>query len=111
MSFSHKMKLLSNFVFDKVFMFINPDQFETLLTIFTKKYGEPKKRDDSKIQNRMGAEFLQSEVLWEKGDRGIILYKYADKIDEGRAIFLSMSEINENKEKADEKNEEAADIL
>jgi len=106
-----KEKNYSQFSFSKVFMLTTPDQFESLLEIFTKKYGKPIKSKDSKIQNRMGAEFSQSIVYWENGERAISLYRYGNTIDKGFAVFASAVEIRESIDKDKEENEKAADIL
>lgn len=92
-------------------MLTTPDQFENLLDIFTKKYGKPIKTEESKIQNRMGAEFLQSIVYWQNGERAISLYRYGNTIDKGYAVFTSADEVREALEKDTKENEKAADIL
>lgn len=106
-----KDKNFNQFIFSKAIMVTTPGQFENLLDIFTKKYGTPLKTKNSKLQNRMGAEFLQTIVFWENGDRMIALYRYGNKIDEGLVGFQSKSELNENKIKQENENKEAVDIL
>lgn len=106
-----KEEKYAQFIFDKVVMNIKPDQFESLLDIFTKKYGKPLKLEDSKIQNRMGAEFLQTIAYWEKDDRAIGLYRYGNKIDEGFAIFQSKNDLEQKSEEDKKANEKSADIL
>jgi hypothetical protein len=99
------------YFFYQVNMNFEPSQFDSILDIFTIKYGTPNKVENTKIQNRMGAEFLQTIAYWENGDRTIILYRYGSKIDKGNATFISKEEFNKTKDKEKKENEKAADVL
>jgi hypothetical protein len=90
-------------------MAIKPEQFEALYDILKVKYGEPKEKKESEIQNRMGAKFAQIKAYWRHGDRAIVLQRYADKVDIGSAFFFPFKEPN-MKEK-EEKDKAGADKL
>lgn len=73
---------------------ISPDQFDNLFGIFKTKYGEPEVFHESKIQNRMGAEFLQKEAKWADHNikRMIYMSKYSDTINLGRVMLVPYDE-------------------
>jgi hypothetical protein len=101
----------SKFYFNQVLMTIEPAQFETLLDVFTKKYGNPFEVKEYDIQNRMGAKFNQKEVYWKNGDRKIILSCYTETVDKGRVAFFSIEDENQLQKEREKKAKEAADIL
>lgn len=92
-----------------VMMTINPKQFEPLYDILKVKYGEPKENKESEIQNRMGAKFIQEKAYWEHGDRAILLQRYDDKLDIGKAFFSPVEKVDAKEKEA--KDKAAADKL
>ena len=97
--------------FSQVIFHITPDQYDEIFDIFIMKYGEPFKKNEYEIQNRMGAKFLQKEAIWVDNDieRMIYALKYRNKIDEGKIFFIKYDpNLTENKDK---KKKEAADQL
>jgi len=99
------------FVFDSVIISYSPNDFETILSIFKAKYGEPTTFEESKIYNKLGMPFLQKTAEWiDQGiERKISLYKYASKIDEGIGILNKIDPFE--KLKANDKAKAAAEQL
>lgn len=104
------------FVFDKdpmgldsVIMRFDPDEFDSLMLVFRKKYGEPKIANVV-IQNRMGAKFNQTIASWKNNNRMILFSKYGETITEGNVIFDSINTEKFQKEK-EESTTKAVDQL
>jgi hypothetical protein len=74
----------------EIFMYIKPDQFETLQQIFKTKYGEATKYDEFETRDSSGNSFLQKVTRWEAQDikRLIIMEKQASKLVDGIAMFI-----------------------
>ncbi len=97
--------------FSEVIFHITPDQYDEIFDIFVLKYGEPFKKNDYEIQNRMGAKFQQKESIWVDTDieRMIYAIKYRNQIDEGKIFFIKYDpNLTEDKDK---KKKNAADQL
>jgi hypothetical protein len=95
----------------EIFMYIKPDQFETLLQIFKTKYGEPTKYDEFETRDSAGNSFLQKVARWEAQDikRLIIMEKQASKLVDGLTTFIPIKP-REKVEKKDKIKEAAEKI-
>lgn len=95
----------------EAYMYIKPDQFETLLQVFKTKYGEPTKYDEFETRDSAGASFLQKVARWEDQNikRLIIMEKMASKLVDGIITFIPIK----SKEKVEKKDEikEAAEKI
>ncbi|MCK5055618.1 MAG: hypothetical protein KAT34_03120 [Candidatus Aminicenantes bacterium] len=85
-----KLDHSKNLFLNSVFINCTPNHFEELFFIFKIKYGEPTSYNETEIQNRMGAKFIQKEARWinEKLKRKIVMEKYANSINESSIYFL-----------------------
>jgi hypothetical protein len=99
------------FFLSSAYMDIVPDQFDSLLDIFKTKYGSPLNIKNSTLQNRMGAKFAQTEVMWENGNRFILLDRYSNNLEKGLCLFTSVTKINDDLKEGKLRNREAADKL
>ena len=95
----------------EAFMYIKPDQYETLLQIFKTKYGEPTKSDEFETRDSSGNSFLQKVARWEAQDikRLIIMEKQASKLVDGIITFIPIKP-KEKVEKKDKIKEAAEKI-
>jgi len=78
----------------EIFIFIKPEQFETLLKIFKVKYGEPKNYDEFEVRDSSGNSFLQKVARWEddKLKRMIIMERQASKLVDGMVTLIPIKE-------------------
>jgi hypothetical protein len=83
-------KNYNHLILTEIFMYIKPDQFETLLQIFKTKYGEPTKYDEFETRDSAGNSSLQKVARWEAQDikRLIIMEKQASKLVDGLTMFI-----------------------
>jgi len=95
----------------EAFMYIKPDQFETLLQVFKTKYGEPTKYDEFETRDSVGSSFLQKVARWENQNikRLIIMEKLASKLVDGIITFIPIK-LQVKEEKKDEIKEAAEKI-
>ncbi|MCK4761370.1 MAG: hypothetical protein KAW12_04160 [Candidatus Aminicenantes bacterium] len=77
------------FLFHSVLIETEPEHFNDLYAIFKVKYGSPTMAKESKITNRMGAEFTQIEAIWinDRINRQLVMKRYGDKIDKSYISF------------------------
>jgi hypothetical protein len=78
----------------EIYIFIKPEQFETMLKIFKMKYGEPKKYDEFEVRDSTGNSFLQKVARWEdeKIKRMILMERQASKLVDGMITFIPIKE-------------------
>jgi len=95
----------------EAYMFIKPEQFETLFDIFKLKYGEPAKYDEFETRDSTGHKFFQKVARWESKDikRMIIMERQASKIVDGVIMFIPTEEPKKIIKK--DKIKEAADKI
>ena len=93
----------------RVFFSFGSDDFSFIKAVFLEKYGEPTKSASIPVKNRMGAEFLNEELIWDGPNILLKLEKYSSTVTEGRASFtvksytlMKIKELEEAKKRAAE---------
>jgi hypothetical protein len=106
-----RKKDYDNLYLTEIFIFMKPEQFETLLQIFKVKYGEPKELDEFEVRDSAGKRFLQKVARWEDETikRLIVMERQASKLVDGMVMFIPKKEKGKVVKK--DKIKEAADKI
>lgn len=87
---------------------IESSAFDDLLGVIASKYGQPAKKSASTVQNQMGAQFTNQEVIWKRAGSTLTLKKYDDRIDHGSYSLQSDSYDSILKKRAATRKKDAA---
>lgn len=63
------------------------EDFEKIMNAFTVKYGQPSFQRNFELQNRFGAKFMNTGMMWKFSDGTLILDRYSSTIDVGGFLF------------------------
>src|SRR5215471_924305 len=82
-------------IIQRIRLSLSPNAFEIIAPLLTEKFGAPTKTERGEVQNRMGAKFDQTSMLW-RGENGVevIYQKYTGSLDSS-SLYFSTAEDRE----------------
>lgn len=80
--------LLRDGVVTTIMISLHTDNFDRVVAATEERWGRPSKREESTVQNRMGASFRQVEATWAIDNSVLVIRKRRGKIDE-MGVYLS----------------------
>lgn len=83
--------------------YIDSDGFDHIVALLREKYGAPTSRLDVPVQNRMGAQFTNEIVRWQRGGRIIEVERYHRRLDH---MLLTLKTVDHDAQMAGRQREE-----
>ena len=96
---------------DLVIIRISTRSFDRLLATMPERYGSASYDATSTVKNRMGVVFDNRRIVWERGDRMLVLTQRAGNVDEGSVFFGSKARMLESQKQEQQRRKDAAKDL
>jgi hypothetical protein len=112
-SISVHMTVHKTYGLEAVQLEFNPDEFDTMRDAFVSKYGTFTESEDTVVSNRMGAQFTNTRLVWDKFEsRGFAsMNRYGKTLDMGYAMLMDREALSRWRAKEAAKKSRAKDDL